>query len=247
VIARRCLRALAAAAATLGALHAGAQSPAKATVLPVAGQSASGMLTFVEREHHLDVELALTDLPPSRPFALHLADDQRCPKIPGTPPSPHAVVPDVAGLRADAHGRLYLRFVLDGLTLSSIANSPVAVYAAPDDGGAMLGCGPLSVKGFVTMPPPPPPAASLADARACMDSEDRVVALDRRGDADKAAVDAARTAESRVALRDAQAVHDAEFQAFLKAHAQRCGTLRISAQDRATVLQERAAAASAAR
>ena len=93
----------------------------------------------------------------------------------------------------------------------------------------------------------PSPFASRADARACMDSEDRVVALDRRGDADKAAVEAARTAESRVALLDAQAAHDAEFQAFLKTHSQRCGTLRISPQDRAAVLEEREAAASAAR
>lgn len=160
-------------------------------------------------------------------------------------------MPDVAGLRADAHGRLFLRLVLDDLTLApgpdSIANFPMAVYATPDDGGAMLGCGPLSAKGFVTAPPAPAPAASLAEARACMDSEDRVVALDRRGDADRAAVEAARTAESRVALLDAQAAHGAEFQPLLKRHSQRCGTLRIRPQDRAAGLEEREAAASATR
>jgi hypothetical protein len=243
-------RAAVIAAALLASAAVGAQPPPRAILLGVDGQHGSGVLTFTEREHGLAVELAVTDLPPGRLFALHLADDRHCPAIPGVPAAARAVVPTVPALRTDQHGRLYLRFTVDDVTLGpgpdSIAGFPVAIYATPDDGGAMLACGPLAPKGFVTTTLPPPPVASLAEARACMDSEDRVVSLVKRGDADQAAVASATTAAQRVELLQRQAAHDGELQSFLKTHTQRCGTLHVSAQDRATVLRERAAAASAA-
>ena len=94
---------------------------------------------------------------------------------------------------------------------------------------------------------PPPAAASRDKARACMDSEDRVVALDHRNDGEKAAIQASTSTAARDGLLETWHRHEAEFQAALKAHTERCQRTHISAEDRAAIVKERAAAASSAR
>ena len=234
--------------------HAQAQQPASTALLePMPGQSASGAIDFVESENHLDGTLRLFHMPPGRPFSLHLADRGRCPTAGDEPSSAPAIVPDVAHLRADGSGDAIVMFRLDDLKLSpgaqSIGGLPVGIYASPGDGGALLACGRLGPKRqtFTTVSAMPGPAASLEDARACMDSEDRIVAFDRRRDADHVAVDASRTADDRLAALQTQAAHQAQLDACLKTHDLVCGKLRIGLRERATVLAERAAAASAAR
>lgn len=238
-----------AVAALLAASHAGAQTASTAVLEPAAGQSANGAIDVVENAyHHLDVTLRLFRMPRDRTFALHLADPERCASAAETPP----IVPDVPRLRADRDGMAVVMFTLDKPTLApgtdSIAGRPVGIYASAQDGGALLACGTLGPKRqtFTTGPPPPAPAASLDDARACMDSEDRIVALVRRGDADHLAVDASRTADDRLAASQVRAAHEAQLQAYLKTHDQVCGKLRIDPRERAAVLAERAAAAASA-
>ncbi len=244
-------------ATLLAASHADAQTASTAQLDPVAGQTASGSIDFVENEHHtLDATLHLVRMPPEHPFSLHLADSARCAAGMEAASSAPAIVPDVAHLRADRGGYAIVMFTLDKLTLTpgphSIAGLPVGIYASPEDGGALLACGKLGPKRTLftttaTMPLAGVPAASLDDARACMDSEDRIVRLEHRREADQAAVDASRTADDRLAALQAQATHEAQLQAYLKTHDQVCGKLRIGARERAAVLAERAAAASAAR
>ena len=92
-----------------------------------------------------------------------------------------------------------------------------------------------------------PPAASRDEARACMDSEDRIVALDRRNDADKAAIQAASNAAAHDDLLEAWRWREAEFHVALKAHTQLCQRVRITPEVRTAILKEREAAASAVR
>ena len=240
----------------LAASQAGAQTASTAKLDAVAGQTANGSIDFVENEHHtLDATLRLFRMPAERSFSLHLADTGRCGAGTAAASSAPAIVPDLAHLRADRNGYAIVMFTLDKPTLApgpnSIAGLPVGIYATAQDGGALLACGTLGPKRELftttaTMPLAGVAAASLDDARACMDSEDRISRLEHRREADQAAVDASHTADERLAVSQAQASHEAQFQAYLKTHEQVCGKLRIDPRERAAVLAERAAAAGAA-
>jgi hypothetical protein len=218
--------------------------PATVRIFPIAGTDTVGSMTIVEREHRLAVDLKLTQLPANQPFTLHFADEGRCYAGPDAAPAAHAFVIALPELRADASGAATVHVVLESLTLEpgtgSIARYPVGIYTDASHGGTALACGDVSLNRTITTNVMPGPAASLDDARACMDSDDRIVTLDRRRDADDVAVDASRTADERLAALQVQATHEAQLQAYLKTHDQVCGKLRIGAR-------ERAAAASAAR
>ena len=238
----------------LAASQAGAQTASTAQLDAVAGQTAFGSLDVVENEHHaLDGTLHLVHMPPDRPFSLHLADAGRCGADAAAASSAPAIVPELAHLHADPGGHAIVMFTLDKLTLrpgpNSIAGLPVGIYAAAEDGGALLACGTLGPKRqmFTVTTVAPQAQASLDDVRACMDSDDRIVRLVHLRETDQTAVDAARTADERFAASQAQAAHELQMQAYLKTHDQVCGKLVIGARERAAVLAERAEAASAPR
>lgn len=246
-------RVLGGVAALLASLQSAAQPAATAQMSPVAGQSVFGEVVFVERDAHLDVKVRLVHMPAGLPFELHLADHGPCLAGPGAAASGPAIVPDVPRLRADSGGYAVVLFTLANLTLgpgpNSIAGLPVGIYAPADRGGAALACGQLGPHRelFTTTQQSPLPRAPLSEVRACMDSEDRVVALDRRNDAERAAIEGATSAAARDAWLEVWTRHEAEFQATLRTHSQRCGTLQASTADRAAVLAERRDAASGAR
>ena len=225
--------------------------PATVRIFPIAGTDTVGSMTLIEREHRLAVDLELAKLPAGQPFTLHFADEGRCYAGPDAAPTAHAFVVARPELRADASGAATVHVVLENLTLEpgtgSISRYPLGIYTDAAHGGTALACGNVSLNRRVTTNVMPGPAASLDDARTCMDSDDRIVRLVHRRESDQALVDAARTADERFTALQAQAAHEAQMQAYLKTHDQVCGKLRIDARERAAVLAERAAAASAAR
>jgi hypothetical protein len=250
--------AVALAAALLAAGHALAQAPvphvplpATVRIFPVAGTDTTGSMTLATHDQHLEVDLDLAGLPPDRPFALHFADEGRCFSGPDALATAGAIVVTPSVLRADANGKALLHFSLEDLTLDSghgsITRYPLGIYTTPAEGAAALACGSVRVNQGTTMAVRTGPPASRDEVRACMDSEDRIVALDKRNDADKVAVESATSAAVRDALLEAWTQHEARFQAALRTHTLRCGQLNASAQDRAAILEERQDAAGLAR
>jgi len=241
----RLLAALAALAG-LALAPAWAQPPAaSARLFPVAGQDANGTATLAQDAGRLVIELRLGGLPAGRPFSLHLEDRGRCyTGRPAAEGAVDAVVVNRPELRADAHGSAAQRIVLEGATLTdrlqNFVRYPIGVYTA-GPGGVALACGNASLNRVVTLTMPAPAPSPREQALACIASEDRIVALSRRGDVDVAAIAAAPDASARNALRDDAARHDAEMQDALRAHTRSCANAQVAPADRAAILAEHAA------
>jgi len=131
-----------------------AQSGAKATaqLQPTKGNTASGTVTFTERDKRVLVEASISGLPPGATLGFHVHEKGDCSSGDGMgtgghfnplgKPHAHFGTPDrhagdLPALKADASGNATLRIELDVITVTdgptSVVGRGLIVHAQPDD------------------------------------------------------------------------------------------------------------------